>query len=426
MKILRNFLIVSIISLVLGIQFSTVQAQSQTPTPQATSLPSGIVTGKITNLNNPASPVGALEVMLHILDQNQKELGMLHGQSSTDGNFSIVDVPFSAGIGFVAAVVFDETTYYSPVVWAQAGKKEATTEVSVYESTPDLTDIRVEQMHVLFDFAQDGIEINEIYTLSNLGDRTVRAGQDIPGNTEFKASALFPLPENADFISFQPQDNTRFIKYPGGFADLSPIQPGESVNMLIASYLIPYTDPRTFTFQTILPVQRVNFALPHTSGLKLSGDGLGAAEKVEGQDGSLFDVYPLEDVPPGTRLVINLEGDLVLPAGAGAVPAESAKNPAQYPLVIGLVVVGLGATGGGVFWWLRSGKRSVDDEESAENAVNGAQDVDAPDLYFILDRISQLDNEFEAGEIAEVQYQSDRATLMAQAKSRLPKDQAGI
>lgn len=426
MKILRNLLIVSIISLVLSIQISTAQAQSQTPTPQATSTPSGIVTGKITNQNNPGSPVGELEVMLHILDQDQKELGMLHGQSSTDGKFTIADVPFSVGIGFVAAVVFDETTYYSPVVWSEAGKTEAAADVSVFESTPDLTNVRVEQMHVLFDFAQDGIEVNEIFTLSNLGDRTVRGGQDIPGNTEVKASVLFPLPENADFISFQPQDNTRFIKYPGGFADLSPIQPGESVNMLIASYLIPYTDPRTFTYQTILPVQRVNFALPHASGLKLSGDGLGAAEKVEGQDGSLFDVYPLENVPASTRLVIKLEGDLVLPAGAGAVPEESATNPAQYPLVIGLVVVGLGAAGGGVFWWFRSGKRSSDNEEIRENTVNDTQDMDAPDLNVILDRITQLDNQFEAGEIAEVQYQSDRAVLMAHAKSLLHEDQAAL
>ena len=47
-------------------------------------------------------------------------------------------------------------------------------DVPVYETTKDLSNIHVDQMHVLFDVSPDGLETKELYILSNLGDRTVK------------------------------------------------------------------------------------------------------------------------------------------------------------------------------------------------------------------------------------------------------------
>lgn len=426
MKPTFTFFAILIAVTLIGFQSGSVLAQSTTPganepTPSTTALPMGVATGKITNQNNPDVPVGELEVMLHILDQDQNQLGMLHGQSATDGSFIIKDVPMTAGIGYAAAVVFDETSYYSPVVWAESGSTTTVLDVPVYETTPELTDVRIELMHVLLDFAEDGIEVKELFALSNLGDRTVRAGQDIPGNSEVKAAVLFPLPENADFISFEPQDNTRFIKYAGGFADLAPIQPGEMGTMLVANFLIPYSNPLSFTFQTSLPVKRVNFLLPHTSGITLKADGLGAAEKVEGQDGSLYDLYPIENLPAGAELVINLEGEVNLTTDASVVPSEPSATNTQLPLTIGLAILGVAITGVGVFWWVRSNKRTEETELQADEVGDLPLDTNEPKLDELLETINQLDQQYEAGEIDESQYQSLRADLTTKAKTILPE-----
>lgn len=415
-----------IVVMLIGFQAGTVSSQSTNlgandPTPSATALPTGVATGKITNQTNPDVPVGELEVMLHILDQDQNQLGMLHGQSATDGSFTIKDVPMTAGIGYAAAVVFDETTYYSPIAWAENGSTTTVLNVPVYETTPDLTDVRIEQMHVLFDFAQDGIEVKELFALSNLGIRTVRGGQKIPENNQVKASVLFPLPENADFISFEPQDNTRFIKFAGGFGDLAPIQPGEMVNMLVTSYLIPYGNPRTFTYQTSLPVKRVNFLLPHTSGITLKADGLGTAEKVEGQNGSLYDLYLIENLPAGTEMVINLEGDVNLTTEDSVIPAEATATNNRLPLTVGLAVLGVALAGGGVFWWVRSNKRTGETEEQEVEVCVLPLDSTEPRLDELLEEINQLDEQYESGKIDEGKYQSLRADLTSKAKAILPK-----
>jgi hypothetical protein len=209
------------------------------PTAAVLDLPKGTVTGEIINKNDSSKPVGNLEVMLHVLDQDQNQLAILHGKSIQDGSFTIVDVPYQAGLSYTAAVAYEGTTYYSQVVPAETGKTTFSLEVPVYESTTDLTNVQVEQMHVLFSFAQDGMDVRELYLLSNLGDRTVNGGVDVPGNNGKKAAVLFTLPEKAGFINFQPQSSDRFVKYTGGFADMASIVPGQMVSQIEVGYLLP-------------------------------------------------------------------------------------------------------------------------------------------------------------------------------------------
>ena len=422
-----KFIAFLLLGMVFAFQPARVQAQNETPganipTQTPAPLPQGNITGKIINQNDSSKDVGELEVMLHILDQNQNELGMLHGQSTADGNFTITEVPFQVGLGYTAAVVFEETTYYSPMIWAEEGITEANLEVPVYETTPDLAAVRIEQMHVLFDFAQDGMEVKELFALSNLGERTVRAGQNIPGNSEVKASVLFPLPENADFINFEPQDNTRFIKYAGGFADLASIQPGEMVNMLVAGYLLPYADPQTFTFQTTLPVQSVNFVLPHTSGMTISAEGLGEPEKVEGQDGQIYDLYPLENIPAGTSLVLTFTGEPNIPTNGTVVQTEASSGPDKLPITIGLGILGVALAAGGVYGWVRSTKRSVDGVDEEEEVGESSEEEDAPGFDALLAQIARLDEQYEQGGLDEKEYRSRRESLMAQAKTALTEN----
>lgn len=424
---LMMFMIFLMLGLVFAFQPARVQAKTETPgannpTQTPVPLPKGSITGKIINQNDPAKEVGELEVMLHILDQDQNELGMLHGQSTADGNFTITEVPFQVGLGYTAAVVFEETTYYSPMIWAEEGITEANMEVPVYETTPDLAAVRIEQMHVLFDFAQDGMEVKELFALSNLGERTVRAGQNIPGNSEVKAAVLFPLPENADFINFEPQDNTRFIRYAGGFADLAPIQPGEMVNMLVAGFLLPYTDPQTFTLQTTLPVQSVSFVLPHTSGMTISAEGLGGPEKVEGQDGQIYDLYPLEAIPAGTSLVLTFAGEPNIPTNGSVVQTEASASRDKLPITIGLGILGIALAAGGVYGWVRSTKRLADGVDEEEEAGESPEEENSPDFDALLAQIARLDEQYEQGGLDEKEYRSRRETQMTQAKTALTEN----
>jgi hypothetical protein len=354
--------------------------------------------------------------MLHVLDQDMNQLGMLHGKSIQDGSFKIEDVPFQVGMAYAAAVVYEETTYYSQVAPAEDGITSLNLDVPVYESTTDLSKVLVEQMHVLFSFAQDGMDVKELYVLSNQGNRTVKGAVDVPGNEGVKAAVRFVLPEKADFINFQPQAEDRFMKFPGGFADMASIVPGEMVSQFVVGYLLPYTTPITYQLKTTLAVQRVSFVLPADSGVSLKGEGLGAAEPTAAQDGQLYNLYKLENIPAGQTLDLTFEGKPNIPDSQVDETTSTKTIPFQLPLFLGLGVVGVALIGGGAFWWVRSsrievegGKEDVDGEETGQSVK--------PEVDRLLIEIAQLDQSFEQGELDEEAYRDKRAMLLTQAKA---------
>jgi len=392
------------------------------PTPAATptELPKGEITGKLVNQNDPAKPLGGLEVMLHILDQNQNQLGMLHGKSVEDGSYTIADVPMQVGLGYAAAVVYEETTYYSQVVQAEAGKSNLTVDVPVYENTTDITKIRVDQMHVMFNFAPDGIEVQEVYALSNLGDRTVKNGVTVPGTDDTLASVQFPLPEEAQYVNFKPQAEGRFHKFPGGFADAAPLVPGEIVSQFLVSYLLPYSTPLTYELKTVLPVERVNLVVPKESGITLKGSNLGAPEQVTAQNGQAYDLYPLESIPAGEAITVALEGNLVIPGGQTVALVTPDPFANQKPWFLGLGALGLVLVGGSTLWWVRSSKQQ--DEHDEEDLDGVVVDDQQPDFERILQEIAQLDKAYEAGDVDKTTYEAQRSELKKQAKMLLDEN----
>ena len=395
--------------------------QAAEPTPVSSSAenqpgsdtPKGVVSGKIVNKNDATKPVSDLEVMLHVLDQNQNELGMLHGKSVKDGSFEIADVPFQSGMGYVIAVVYEGTTYYSNMAQAEAGKTSLNLDVPVYESTTDLSKIQVDQMHVLFSFASDGMDVKQLYALSNLGDRTVKDGIDIPGKNGAKAALQFPLPEKADFVNFQPQDEARFVKFPGGFVDAAPLVPGQMSGQFIVGYLLPYTDPLTFQLKTVLPVQAVTLVVPKESGVKLKGPGLGEPEPVTAQDGQLFYLYKLQNISAGKTLDFTFDGKPVIPKSQTATPSTT-NDSKQLPLFIGLGILGAALIGGGAFWWVRSSRREESEEDEVDTEEYSGLEAEFESL---LAEIAQLDQCFERGELEEATYREKRGELMVQAKA---------
>jgi len=219
-----------------------VSAQTDTP-PTG---PTGEVTGKIINQNTGKMVSEPLDVMLHVLDQNYADVGMLHAQSLADGTFLFEDAPFDANLQYAVMATFEGVTYFSDVVPVDTTSMEVNVDVAVYESTSDLTNVQVDQMHVLFNFAEDGIETKEIYILSNAGEWTVKDVYQL--DADKTATLEFPLPSDADFVFFKPDDQDRFVKLDGRFADTYPLLPGTNSAQIMINYLVPFTDGRSYNY----------------------------------------------------------------------------------------------------------------------------------------------------------------------------------
>lgn len=393
------------------------------PTTPPLDLPKGVVTGKITNQNDPSKPVGNLAVSLHILDKDQNEVGMLDSTTAQDGSFTIADVPFQAGMGYGAGVTYEGTTYYSQLVLAQEGKTSVNLEVLVYESTNDLSKVQVGQMHVLFDFIQDGMDVQELYVMSNLGDRTVKGAMDVPGKDGVKAVVQFPLPLNATFLNFEPKSDGRFLTFPGGFADTASLVPGQMTSQFMVRYLVPYATPLTYQLKTVLPVQALNFVLPKESGMTLKSAGLGKPEPVTAQDGQLYYLYKLVNIPAGQTLNVTLEGKPVISVSQATEAAIPTKTPSNALLFVGLGIFGIVLIGGGAFWWVRNSKRSEGDDLEGEDLEVMKDEEDQSGFDALLTQIAQLDSAFEQGEVDENTYKAQRAFLKNRAKAVMTKSE---
>ena len=386
---------VVIISSLLIFAFSAYPAFAQTDTPPTG--PTGEVMGTIVNQNTGDTVSEQLDVMLHVLDQNYAEAGMLHGQSETNGTFLFADAPFEANLQYAVMTTFDGVTYFSDVVPADMTSMRVSVDVPVYESTSDTASVQVDQMHVLFDFAEDGMETKEIYILSNTGERTVKDVYQLEDN--MTAALEFPLPSDADFIFFKPGDQDRFVKLGGGFADTYPILPGAGSAQIMVSYLTPFSDGRTYSYTAPLNILSLNLLVGEDANVTLQGEGLAGPERMTLEDGKSYLVYSHVNLGAGESLSITFTGNG---------EASKTQGTTVPPLAMGVAVLGLAVMGYGIWWWRKSDNVQSDDGQS--------DDASLDELIF---EIAQLDEKREQGNLSVEEHQRQRQELMARAKRLL-------
>jgi hypothetical protein len=379
--------------------FPTQPAQAQEQTPPAG--PLGAVRGTVINRNTDQVVEESLEVMLHILDQNLTDKGMEHGQSQPDGTFVFPDIPFDENTQFAVMATYAGVTYSSETVAADLTTLEVSIEMPVYETTTDLAAIQIDQMHILFETSPDGLETKELYIISSTGERTVKDVFDL-GEGKF-AALKFPLPEDADYIFFKPDDQDRFVKLDGAFADTYPVLPGGQASQIMTSYLIPYSGERQYTYKAPANVAQINFLLPEQAGISLKGKGLIGPEPTTLQDGTSYQVYSYSNLKAGQTLSITLNG-------GASTRGRAASKPNN--LIAGLAAfLGFGVIGFGLWRWRTSEATDADEEVNAES---GEQTLDE-----LIAEIARWDETYEQQDLTVEEYQCQRKALMQKAKQFL-------
>ncbi len=372
-------------------------AQAETP-PTG---PVGEVHGKVMNSNTGKVITDSLEVMLHVMGMDLVDKDMVHGQSKPDGTFLFSDVPFDANMQFAVMATFNGVTYFSDTMPADMTSMQVSIDVPVYETTTDLTSVQIDQMHVLFEFSTDGLETKELYIISNTGERTVKDVYDL-GNAKF-AALEFPLPKDADYIFFKPDDQDRFVKLSGAFADTYPILTGNQPSQVMTSYLVPYSGERVYTYTAPVNMARINFLLPNQADISLQGSGLTGPESMTLQDGVSYQVCSYSELKGGETLSVTI-------AGTTTDPQSNKKNNSL--IAIGLGILGLAIMGNAVWWWRRSA--SAEDEEDEVN-----DQPQEPRLDELIAEIAGLDETYEQQGLSIEEYQNQRQALMQRAKQLL-------
>jgi hypothetical protein len=306
-----------------------------------------------------------------------------------DGTFLFEDVPFQPGRAFIVTTEYAGVPYGSDVVSFEGDAARLDVPLNVYETTTEPAGLRVDRMHIFFDFTTGSTTVGELFILSNTGNETVLGGKALQ----------FDLPAGASNLRLEGLTaGEEYVETPQGFTLTQPIPPGANAAQLLISFSLPFERSLDFAQTLPFPVGTANVLVPDL-GVSVSGEGL-QTDGPRDVQGTRFLSYSASNLPAGGSLSFRLSGRVG--SGASALAADWAG------MVVGAAALAL--VTGGVGWWYYSRTRG----EAAP----------AADPEELLQLIADLDDDFEAGRLGRGVYQRRRnglkARLIHEGTRRIP------
>jgi hypothetical protein len=272
------------------------------------------------------------------------------------------------------------------------------TEIKVFESTANPDAIAFDRLNMLvMGVTSTALTIMEMGAVTNSSDRTFAADPRVTGSAR---TLRFLLPPGAIQVTPQaglPADALESTA--DGFASTDPIRPGR--REIAFSYELPYTAStldlaRTFAF----PVGTFTLYVPGDVGAVVP-DAVALAGTAD-LGGRQFRQYAVQQVVPGSEVRLRLTG---LPAPLFA-----------RHLDLGLTVVGgtsVILVGFLVFSLLRRRSKQPSWVQEELLQTPALLSTISSERMTLVRAVARLDEEFEAGTIAELTYRVERAEQKA-------------
>ncbi len=322
---------------------SAAAASAQTPTPPTPPLAASstqavpaqvTVVVQVSNGTAGSALPAQIPVRLYGID-GQAAAFTKDGVTDASGKARFEGVPYQSGRTFAVTGEVGRTTYVTPLTPAKPGETAINLPLRIYATTTDASQVRIDQMYVVGEFvAQDKLQLINVYTLSNGGDRTVEGGQTAPDGRP--ATLRFDLPAGAAEVAFQGDDGKIYARTDdGGFLYTQGLQPGAATLQVAVRYTLPYSGQLHLAPSVRYPVGVLNVLLAD-QGVKLAAPQLKAQGTQARQDGTQFRVYTAEALRAGAAIPVDLSGAPSLASPAPAAAPATARAPAKKVTPAGL------------------------------------------------------------------------------------------
>ncbi len=364
----------------------------------------GTVSGKISNGTPDGKVPADLPIVLNIFD-NFRPTESITVTAKTDGSFIFSDVKMNDGRAFILSTKYNGITYVSDVGSVTSGTTTYDLPIQIYEVTNDSGAVRIEQMHIVFEFDSGSASVGELYVISNLGDRAYAAAK--PGDPTLN----FGLPSGYKNLQFEDGDlGDRYKQTADGFADTQPVRPGASNYQIVTQYILPYPDALTFTQKIFYTTNNLSILIPDV-GVTLSGGGW-TDQGVSDIQGSKFRSYTLKGLKAGDVIKFDLKGKPTL----NAVAAAPASTTDATTALIGGLALGLALSIVALYYW--NTKNAQTPRAATVSVKNMSKRRDE-----LIAEIADLDEGFENGEYSEADYKTEREKLKAELKALMKRDE---
>lgn len=365
---------------------SATAASPLTSTPAISGLISAtVVQGQIINgTAGQAVPANSV-VNIYILHSDNSIVSQTL-QADAQGRFVADTLPAAHGDTLYGEVPYKDLSFFNGPA-AYGLDPVVTLPITIYESTLDTSNVKIDALHLVALPNETGLQVSEIYVLSNLGDRYVAGfGQPI---------MHLSLPAGATAIAADPNMPPDVV-IPAGdgidYYDAIPI--GSKVTQIVFEYQLSGS---SFTLDrpVFQPVSSVNFLLQsdvtqlRVSTTQFTDQG---AEPIQGQ---VYQQFSTQNLKPGDKLSIKI---------------DSAVSPTNWPIVLGVGLVMLGLLGI-IVWQVRQRKGQVETSERGTVKPQRATVKVEDGSDALIDQIAALDDLHDAGQIDDASYTTKRASL---------------
>ncbi len=318
---------------------------------------------------------------------------------------------------FVVTTDYNEVSFASPPGRLNRDNPQLTLPLPVYERTDDASTVRIGDLTIILEFTEQGLQVSELYQFSQDAS-AVYVGPD--GEPE-RGTVRVMVPDGASTPSFSRSFGgvesflpaQGMMPVDGGWADISPLRPGEGTLSLLVRYSMPYERGLTFSHPLVYPVDSASLFIPDV-GVSLAGAGRWQQRGAQqmGEAGN-YSSYSTAGIAAGETLQFELVGlprRVMTPEGMVAVRDDTTE------LLLGAGVLLLVLVGGGftLLQWRKESEADVGDvgEWARDDGSDGAPTGRSKEE--LLYKLASLDDGYEAGHIAEDEYHQKRQALKAE------------
>jgi mono/diheme cytochrome c family protein len=376
-------------------------------TPELTAASVGTVRGQVINGTTGAPVPPDLPITLFFYDAELRESTLTTTADAT-GAFAFENVPMSETFQYAAIATYNDRSFFNPPVPGSANGT-LNLSVTIYELTEDPVAITITGMVAQVTAIGDSLEVTQLFTLRNTGDRAYSTTGTTPDGRP--VSLTIPLPPGAVVVGF-PDGESRFTISADGAAvqDTAPVIPG-SDHFIAVVYIIPYAGSAIIEQPLNYGISGPVRILVRPEGVTLTGERL-PTTGVETVGQSQWNGYG--------GVLTYAAGDVLRYELTGAAQSVGSRDTGVVtsnnllPIIV-IVIIGEIILVAGLYLWWR-GHRAKRGAADASKAKSDPVLMDG-----LIRQIAELDAQHERGEIADEGYQRQRALLKARLTEIMDK-----
>jgi hypothetical protein len=322
--------------------------------------------------------------------------------TGVNGVYTFTNVTMLKDRSFLAGVDYASGTYGSDVAVVDPATPNLNLQVTIYDSTTDVSVLTTDRVHILFDLSDPkNANVIEMFIISNPSKLAVVAP------TKDGTVVTFPLPQGYTNLQFQEGAlGSRYVEVSQGFADKVIVKPGVSHYQVVFAFKMPYDRKLNFVQLMYLPTSAVVVMLPD-NGVKVSSSLLQDSGTQVIQNVT-YRKYNGSSLIAGSSLEFTLSGN----------PKKSITSifstGSMQNLAIGLGGFGIALVLGGL-WLFRTNQRKI----AMQAALYGMEiaspstelDASPESQDTLMDAIIALDDQYHAGNLPQEAYLERRAIL---------------